>query len=102
MSGDKKGWSLQELAAVCAKAVSSSSAQWTVPAPGYYDIIAVGTSAYALGGTNPTADVSTNYSMIFPESVLIENVLINDAKVALITTGGTGVVLFKRRLRNTV
>lgn len=99
---NKKGWSLQELAAVCASGVSGTAAQWTVPTPGYYDIIATGTNVYALGGTNPTADTSANYSMIFVDGVLYENVLINDAKISVVSTGGTGTILFKRRQKNTV
>lgn len=102
MAPNAKCWSMQSLVAACGKAVTSTSSQYTVPVVGgVYDILAVGSSVYALGGTNPVADTSTNYSMIFPESMLIEGVILKDAKIAVITvSGATATILFKLRQCN--
>jgi len=78
-------------------AITAGSVQFTIAASTYYEICAVGNSAYVLMGTNPTATttVTTGYDFIVPEGVCLRPTQYSAAKAAVIGATAAGVLCFK-------
>ena len=90
------GMYLDDVTIACSVATTSSSAQYTLPAAGdYYILAAVGATAYLEGGSNPTVTATAGgFAIVVPEGQVIGPVRLKGPKIAHITTGVTGKLVF--------
>lgn len=77
-------------------ALTTSSQQHTLAGPGeLYIVMAVGTTAYLLGGANPTATAAVDgHSICVPESSWIGPIPLTGPKIAYICAAGSGKIYF--------
>ena len=74
------------------KALSETSAQYTLPRAGtYYYVLARGNTAYILGGSNPTATAAVNgHFAAISDGAILGPIRFTSAKIAYIGDTGAG------------